>query len=159
LTAADWLTMTAPMLHHVGCAVANLDASLAHYARLLGPRRRSPVYAVIAQGVQVCFIELAPGSYLELISATASPSPIDRYVRTGFYHLCFTVDALRAAVAGLGPKFRALPSFRSEAFADRRCQFVVTPELHLIELAEISADDFAATFAATAFELTDSQLP
>ena len=138
------------VLHHVGCAVADLDASLASYAQLLGPRRRSPVYPIASQGVAVCFVELAPGTYLELIAATATPSPIDRYVKTGFYHLCFTVDSLAAALAGLGPRFRALPAFRSEAFAGHACQFVVTPELHLIELAEITPAEFTATFAATA---------
>jgi catechol 2,3-dioxygenase-like lactoylglutathione lyase family enzyme len=145
--------MSVPKLHHVGCAVRDLDASLSHYSRLLGPRRRSPVIAVTSQKVNVCFIELEPGNYLELIAATASASPIDRFVNTGFYHMCFTVDDLATAVAGLPVRFRPLPAFRSEAFANRTCQFIVTPELHLIEFAEISADEFTASFDATAIEL------
>src|SRR5438445_13024512 len=103
--------------HHVGCAVRDLEASLRNYGGLLGGGcRRSPIYDVASQAVRVCFVELAPGSYLELISGTSTASPVERYYRAGFYHLCFLVDELDRAVTELGSRFRPLPAFASEAF-------------------------------------------
>jgi catechol 2,3-dioxygenase-like lactoylglutathione lyase family enzyme len=135
--------------HHIGCAVSELEASIDSYRALLGGPRCTRVFAVTRQSVKVAFIELAPGSYLELIQGTIEQSPVARYVRTGFYHLCFLVDDLDATVAGLDrARYRALPAFASEAFAGNRCQFVVTPETHLIELAEMAPAAFAAFFAA-----------
>ncbi|HTR55129.1 MAG TPA: VOC family protein [Kofleriaceae bacterium] len=135
--------------HHIGCAVKDLDASLQRYQALLGASaRRSRVFDVPSQAVRVCFVEIAPRSYLELVAATASPSPIERYCRTGFYHLCFLVGDLAATLAAIGREYRPLPAFESEAFGGRRCQFVVTPESHLLELAETTAESFASFFDA-----------
>jgi len=135
--------------HHVGCAVKDLEAGLATYVGALGPRRRSRVFDVSTQGVRVCFVEIGPGSYLELIQASATPSPIDRYAKTGFYHLCFLVDDLGAVTGALAGGFVALPPFASEAFDGRRCQFLLTPESHLVELAEMTPPAFAAFFGAS----------
>jgi catechol 2,3-dioxygenase-like lactoylglutathione lyase family enzyme len=145
--------MNGAALHHVGCAVRDLTASLQHYKQLLGAPRRSPVFSVTSQGVEVCFVELGPNVYLELICGSAPGSVVDRYTKTGFYHLCFSVENIASMVETLGPQYRALPAFSSEAFGGRKCQFVVNPELHLIELVEIGVAEFAAQFAATASEL------
>lgn len=141
-------------LHHVGCAVRDLEASLRNYGRVLGGRRRSPVFDVTTQAVRVCFVELGSNVYLELIEGRGPASPIENYTRAGFYHLCFLVDNLAVAIGGLDRGFLPLPAFASEAFDGKLCQFVVTPESHLIELAEIRPSTFAEFFTATATALT-----
>jgi catechol 2,3-dioxygenase-like lactoylglutathione lyase family enzyme len=143
--------MSVPLtFHHVGCVVANVDAGLATYNGALGARRHSRAFDVSAQGVRVCFVELGPGSYLELIQPTTSPSHIDRYAKIGFYHLCFLVDDLEAVTGTLGRQYVALAPFASEAFDGRRCQFLLTPERHLVELAEMTVPEFQAFFEASA---------
>lgn len=132
--------------HHVGCAVRDLETSAATYLHI--GTRRSRTFEVRSQAVNVCFIELGAGLYLELIEGTGEGSPIERYYRTGFYHLCFLVDDLERARAQLGREFRSLPAFESEAFDGHRCQFLVTPESHLIELAETTLEDFSRFFEA-----------
>jgi len=135
--------------HHIGCAVRSIQTSLRLYRQLIGEHRNTRAFEVSAQGVRVCFVELEPGNYLELIEPTAADSPLHRYTRTGFYHLCFLVDDLQEQTASLERGFRALPAFASEAFAGHQCQFVVTPESHLIEFAEMTPEAFAAHFSAS----------
>lgn len=134
------------IFHHTGCAVRDLDASLRVYADLLGPRRRSRVFDVTSQNVRVCFLELAPGVYLELIQGAGERSPVEPFTRTGFYHLCFLVDDLTAALGALEQRHVALAPFASEAFDGHTCQFLMNADRHLIELAEMTPDAFARFF-------------
>ena len=130
--------------HHIGCAVRSIETSLRCYLQLIGKHRYTHTFDVSTQGVRVCFVELEPGTYLELIEPIERDSPLHRYTRTGFYHLCFLVGDLQEQTARLERGFRAMPAFASEAFAGHQCQFVVTPENHLIEFAEITPETFAA---------------
>jgi hypothetical protein len=137
--------------HHVGCVVPTLSAGLSVYADGLGLVRRTAAIAVASQQVCVCFLELAPGFFLELISPTSAASQLTRYLRTGFYHLCFLVENLDAAAAHLsGRRFVGLPPFTSEAFANKRCQFFISSLEHLVELCETTPADFES-FLATRF--------
>lgn len=134
--------------HHVGCAVRDVEAGLRAYRELLGERRRSRVFEVSSQDVGVCFLELAGGGYLEFVEARGSISPLDRFLEVGFYHLCFLVGDRRAALERLERAgFTPLAPFLSEAFDGRTCQFILTPETHLIELVEMTPEAFAAFFA------------
>jgi catechol 2,3-dioxygenase-like lactoylglutathione lyase family enzyme len=137
--------------HHVGCAVSTLAAGLSVYADGLGLVRRTAAIEVPSQQVRVCFLELAPGFFLELIAPTNDASQLTRYLRTGFYHLCFLVENLDAAAARLSKRrFVGMPPFASEAFANRRCQFFLSPLEHLVELCETTPADFER-FLATRF--------
>jgi catechol 2,3-dioxygenase-like lactoylglutathione lyase family enzyme len=135
--------------HHIGCAVKQLEESYATYAGALGLTRRTRAFDVASQRVRVCFVALGERFYLELITPLEGESGLAPFLRVGFYHLCFLVDDLAAAQAHLkARRFFALPVFESEAFAGRRCQFFLSPQKHLIELAEMSAQDFEAFFLA-----------
>ena len=147
--------MLSQHFHHVGCAVRGLDKSVRNYSALIGERRRSRAFDVQSQGVRVCFVELHHDAYLEFVEPTAPESPLEKYLRAGFYHMCFLVEDMAAMRDRLGRGFRALPAFASEAFGGRECQFVVTPEGHLVEFAEMSRDQFAAHFEA-AIDQTNS---
>jgi catechol 2,3-dioxygenase-like lactoylglutathione lyase family enzyme len=133
--------------HHIGCAVKELRDSCETYVGAFGLHRRSRPIEVASQHVQVCFIELGDCFYLELIAPLDESAKLVPYLRTGFYHLCFLVDDLAASRRQLrSQRFFALPSFESEAFAGNPCQFFVSPQSHLIELAQMSATDFGQFF-------------
>ena len=141
--------------HHVGCAVKTLESGLATYSQGLKLVRRSRAFDVTAQGVSVCFLELRAGFYLELVAPNAAKQTrLSSYLRHGFYHLCFLTDDMSAARAHLKERqFAALPAFTSEAFAGELCQFFVSPESHLIELAQLAPHDFESFFAQNSAQL------
>src|SRR5262249_59066950 len=112
------------------------------YGSALGLSRRTRSFDVTRQDVRVCFVELVNGFYLELIAALNEKARLGSFLKTGFYHLCFLVDDLNAARVQLKEqRFYPLPEIRSEAFAGHLCQFFMTPQRHLIELAEMSSSD------------------
>ena len=134
-------------LHHIGCVVNSIHAGIQTYAAL-GFRRRTRDFEVSSQSVSVCFLELAPSTYLELIQPAAPKSLLNRFMSAGFYHVGFLVNDLDQAAHRLrDSRFAPLPPFASEAFDGNRCQFFVTPERHLIECAEMTPDAFASFFA------------
>ena len=135
--------------HHVGCAVKDIDAAYSSYVDAVGALRRTRALEVQSQNVAVCFIELRPGFYLELVAPLNDQAKLSAYMRAGFYHLCFLVDDLQVQQKKLEDKpFFALAPFESEAFAGNPCQFFVNPQGHLIEFAQISPRDFDAFFEA-----------
>jgi catechol 2,3-dioxygenase-like lactoylglutathione lyase family enzyme len=136
--------------HHVGCAVRDLEAAFAAYSGALGLKRRTPPVRVESQRVEVCFLELGPGFFVELISPLAGNSGLDRYLAAGFYHLCFLVPDLEASRARMkANRFVVLPEFESEAFGGKPCQFFLSPQAQLIELCEMESAEFDALFEAT----------
>jgi hypothetical protein len=127
--------------------VADLEAGCRSYVDSLQLTRRTHSFLVESQGVRVCFLELAPHFYLELVSPATSRARLAPYLKVGFYHLCFLVDDLDAARERLKSRdFSSLPPFTSEAFDGARCQFFVNPQRHLIELAQLSAAHFDSLF-------------
>jgi len=133
-------------VHHVGCAVRDLEQVTTFYGQL-GLQRCSRVIDVPSQSARVRFVELGRGVYLELIEATQPKSPIDRYLKVGFYHLCFLVPSLEEAGVVLAEAGSVgLPAFSSEGFDGNSCQFFVTSHNTLVELAEMSPSAFAEFF-------------
>jgi catechol 2,3-dioxygenase-like lactoylglutathione lyase family enzyme len=134
--------------HHIGCAVKQLEDSCATYAAALGLNRRSRPFDVVSQQVRVCFVELGSCFYLELISPLNERAKLASFLQTGFYHLCFLVEDLGRARDYLrGHRYLALPPFESEAFAGNVCQFFLSPQKHLIELAQMSTGEFNSFFS------------
>lgn len=136
--------------HHLGCAVKTLESGLLTYSETLMLGRRTNAFDIASQSVSVCFIELQKGFYLELVAPHATQTRLANYLRAGFYHLCFLTDDLSGAQTHLkGKGFAALPAFASEAFAGELCQFFVSPELHLIELAQMPPNRFEEFIAGS----------
>jgi catechol 2,3-dioxygenase-like lactoylglutathione lyase family enzyme len=141
--------MMNPTPHHIGCAVNHLEGSCATYAGALGLKRRTRSFDIISQHVRVCFVELGKCFYLELITPLNAKAKMSSFLRLGFYHLCFLVDDLSMARERLiAQRFFALSEFESEAFAGSLCQFFLSPQGHLIELAQMLAEDFDDFFCA-----------
>ena len=134
----------AMVMHHVGCAVKSIPDAVRHYTGPLGCQRVSRVVHVKSQSVNVCFVETAPGVYIELIEPTGDEAPVHNLLkqRVRWYHVCFAVDDVPAAVAQLqGERFKLVAEFASEAFAGTPCAFLYTPDLVLIELCTAGAFD------------------
>jgi methylmalonyl-CoA/ethylmalonyl-CoA epimerase len=93
--------MTEPRLDHIGIAVSSIDDGAEFYQALglevTGTER------VEGQGVNVGFLPIGD-SRIELIEPLGPDSPIARHLENrgpGLHHLCFRVDDIRAAMAGL----------------------------------------------------------
>lgn len=130
--------MSIPLtLHHIGCAVRSIDEGLRLYTQAMGFSRVSPIVEVATQHVRVCFIETAPGVFVELVQGLSEASPVSGFLkrRQYYYHLCYSTPNVRESVAHLeGKSFRQLSIFASEAFGGSECAFLLTPELALVEL-------------------------
>ncbi len=90
-------------LHHVGIAVADLEAARARWARL--GYRLEAEGAVPAQGVRVAMLA-APGggARIELLAPSGPDTPVGRFLARrgeGLHHLAFAVPDVAKALAEL----------------------------------------------------------
>jgi catechol 2,3-dioxygenase-like lactoylglutathione lyase family enzyme len=124
--------------HHVGCVVASIPEALESYRPMA--RTVGEIIAIATQGVNICFIEIGPGTHVELVEPSAGDeSIIGRLLkkRISYYHLGFLTQDFDAAIEDLvANDYRHLNTFRSEAFGMRRCAFLANPGAHLIEIIE-----------------------
>ena len=129
-------------LHHVGCAVSSIEEGLKPYRDALGFSRISEIITVASQNVRVCFVETAPGVFMELVEPTADDSPVAGFLkrRQYFYHVCYSAPDVAATVEQLETRgFRRLSVFDSEAFNGTPCAFLLSPEMALVELCTAEA--------------------
>ena len=126
-------------LHHIGCAVSSIEESLKTYRDILGYKNISQVFKLESSGINACFIELTNGVFLELIEPSGVNSVINTYLKKGvtYYHLGYEVNNIDKTVSGLLEKdFREITTIYSPAFNNRKCVFLFTPELQMIELID-----------------------
>ena len=87
-------------LNHVGVATPSIEESLKLYRDVLGATSFSEKFALPAQGVWVCFVNL-PNSQIELIEPYGEDSPIHGFLaknpKGGQHHICFEVPDIIAA--------------------------------------------------------------
>lgn len=125
--------------HHTGLLVRSIKDALEHYRYLFGSCSISKTYSVSAQQVNVCFIQNGDHSFIELIEPSGENSVVHGMLKKNinYYHLAYIVEDIEASVNLLkGLHYKELDYFHSEAFGDRRCIFLFTPEAALIELIE-----------------------
>lgn len=126
-------------LHHIGCAVESIESSLKTYRDLLGFTNISQTYKLEEMGINVCFVELSGGIYFELIEPMGKSSPVNTYLKKGisYYHLGYKVkDVDKVAAKLVENEFKEITSLYSPAFDNRKCIFLYTPELQMIELID-----------------------
>jgi len=126
-------------LHHVGCAVESIESALKTYRDLLGFTNISKVYRLVEMNINVCFVELSGGVFLELIEPSGESSVINSYRKKGitYYHLGYKVrNADKVAAELVAKDFKEITSLYSPAFDNRKCIFLYTPELQMIELID-----------------------
>ena len=126
-------------LHHIGNLVDDIDLAAATYQLLFGKNCISDKVLVSTQGVYVCFIDIGKKVFIELIQPVDKNSMVYKIRKKGisYYHLAYLTDDFdNTSSFLLSHNFRAMDIFSSEAFDNKRCQFMYTPEGSLIELIE-----------------------
>ena len=127
------------VLDHIGIAVQSLERSRAFY-EALGVTVEGGE-EVASQKVRVAFLPVE-GTRLELLEPTAPESPIAKFIEKrgeGLHHLCFRVDDVRAAMAGLRAKGYTLLSEEPQPGAHGALVCFVHPKSSggvLIELSQ-----------------------
>jgi methylmalonyl-CoA/ethylmalonyl-CoA epimerase len=128
--------------HHVGYAVASIKDYLEQFfTPLFQPTAVGPVHEDPIQRVRVVFVEVPPGTLIELVEPLHDDNPLNHFIgsqRGGLYHTCYEVDDLDATIARFR-QHRCLPLARpapAVAFGGRRIVFLMTPQRDLIELVE-----------------------
>jgi methylmalonyl-CoA/ethylmalonyl-CoA epimerase len=89
-------------IDHIGIAVADVDASNALFARLLG-RAHYKTESVESEGVMTSFFQVNQ-TKIELVAATRPDSTIAKYIEkrgAGMHHIALEVDDIRAEMARL----------------------------------------------------------
>lgn len=127
-------------LHHIGCLTEDIEASVLTYQGI-GSGSVSPVYTIKEQEVKVCFVEQAPGVFLEFVEPAEGNLSLIRMLRQNkhFYHLGYTCTDFDRSLAKLTEgDHHLINTFNSEAFQNRRCAFLMNRDGHLIELIESS---------------------
>ena len=127
-------------LHHIGCLVDNIEESVQRYKRLFKETQASEIVFISAQQVNVCFVKVPIHNvFLELIESKAEDSVISKLKNKGFtyYHLGYYVKDMQKTIETLEDEnFKFINTFTSEAFNNKKCSFLMSPEMHLIELIE-----------------------
>ena len=89
-------------IDHLGIAVQDVEQTLAFFRDVLGLHVDAPE-EVASQRVRAHFLHMGPSS-LELLEATASDSPIAKFVEKrgpGMHHVALRVEDIDAALAYL----------------------------------------------------------
>jgi methylmalonyl-CoA epimerase len=89
-------------IHHVGVAVADLDAALTTYTTVLGAELEHRAL-VPDQGVEAASV-LIGGSRIELLSPLGEETPVGRFLARrgpGMHHIAYEVEDTGVALAGL----------------------------------------------------------
>ncbi|MFN8222687.1 MAG: methylmalonyl-CoA epimerase [Gaiellales bacterium] len=89
-------------VHHLGLAVADLDAAIATYTTLVGASLEHRA-TVADQGVEAASL-LVAGSRIELLAPTEADTPVGRFLAKrgeGMHHVAYEVDDVAAALAEL----------------------------------------------------------
>jgi methylmalonyl-CoA/ethylmalonyl-CoA epimerase len=123
--------------HHVGCAVKSIAEAVEAYRPMA--LSVSPEIPITAQGVKVCFVEISPGSFIELVEAATEDSLLRQMIKKGitYYHTGYLTEDFDGTLEQLDAAgFRHINTFHSEAFEQRRCAFLASPVAHLIEIIE-----------------------
>lgn len=99
--------MTGPLLtriDHVGIACRDLEETVARYEALFGLSVASREVNE-EQGVQEAMLEVADGSYVQLLQPLRPDSPVGRFLERhgeGVHHIGYGVDDVQAALDQLG---------------------------------------------------------
>jgi methylmalonyl-CoA/ethylmalonyl-CoA epimerase len=89
-------------LHHVGIAVADLDAAVTRWCSLFGAEVEAEEQ-VASQGVRAVALHTGSGR-VELLAALAPDTPVGRFLERrgeGMHHLAFGVDDVEAELSRL----------------------------------------------------------
>lgn len=93
-------------MNHLGYAVPDLDAAIAHYRDVMGATSITEPFDLPEQGVRVCFVNTSThsgmdGTQVELLSPLSDASPVAGFIAKnplgGQHHVCFEVPDIAKA--------------------------------------------------------------
>jgi methylmalonyl-CoA/ethylmalonyl-CoA epimerase len=139
--------MSNPLISHIGIAVADLEQAINRYRALTG--QDEPVLEEVPdQKVKVAIFsdpsndDSIKGGRIELVAATASDSPIARFIAKrgeGLHHICFYVDDLEKKLSELkAAGIKLIDEIPRTGAEGKKIAFVHPSGMHgvLIELLE-----------------------
>lgn len=103
-------------MNHLGYAVPDLAAAIAHYRDVMGAEVVTEPFDMEEQGVKVCFVNTpghdgTEGTQVELLAPLSDASPVANFIAKnplgGQHHVCFEVpdiEAARAEFEGMGKR-------------------------------------------------------
>lgn len=103
-------------MNHLGYAVPDLAAAIAHYRDVMGAAVVTEPFDMEEQGVKVCFVNTpghdgTEGTQVELLAPLSDASPVANFIAKnplgGQHHVCFEVpdiEAARAEFEGMGKR-------------------------------------------------------
>ena len=133
-------------LHHVGVAVAQIEAAAEYYVKTFGYSLESPIIHDPRQTAYVQFLRLAGDSaFLELVAPDGPGSKLAAAVKKGggLNHLCYRSTDIEAAVRDLNAKgmFTLCEPVPAVAFPGRRIAWLLGGDPIPIELVETGQPD------------------
>lgn len=130
-------------LHHYGFLTADTAAWLSENELIFGkPFKLYDSIAIASQKVTITFVQQTENAVMtELVQPAADNLPLQKMIAKGItvYHTGYMIPAMEfdSTLKDFEEKgARALPVFNSEAFNQRRCVFVFSTSLGMIELIE-----------------------
>ena len=99
----------------------------------------SKTYEIAEQKVKVCFIEIGDKVFLELVEFSENSSSLSKIFKSKnpYYHVGYLVDNISSVIEQLQNEgFHLVNTFSSEAFKGKTCAFMLSTDMHLIELIE-----------------------
>lgn len=124
--------------HHVGCLVHDIEQAIADYRVLHPGGEVSAIYDIDDQKVRVCFYDIH-GMKVEFVSPSDNTTSLYKLLQKNgsFYHIGVFTDNIEAEITRLEESgYRKINQFRSAAFENKYCAFLLNNEMHLIELIE-----------------------
>lgn len=107
-------------MNHLGYAVPDIDAAIAHYRDVMGATLVTEPFDMPEQGVKVCFVHTpgngegengTAGTQVELLSPLSDESPVANFIAKnplgGQHHVCFEVpdiEVARSYFEGIGKR-------------------------------------------------------
>jgi methylmalonyl-CoA/ethylmalonyl-CoA epimerase len=125
--------------HHIGIVVKDIEEAVNNYSLIFGRENISEIYTLKSQKVKECFVKNGENCYIGLVSPDGNDSIVNNLLKKGisYYHLAYKVKNIYNSIKYLESlHYKALQVFNSEAFDEKPCVFLFSPEAHLIELIE-----------------------
>ena len=128
-------------VHHVGCLVPDIDIAITDYKLLHPAASVSEIFDITEQQVKVCFFSIG-ATNIEFVAPYGADSTLYRMLQRspGFYHIGVYTTDINAEIERLEKEgYRKINQFRSSAFNNNYCAFMLNNERHMIELIEADA--------------------
>ena len=125
--------------HHIGLLVDNISEAIHNYSVLFGKENISEVFNLHSQKVKECFIKISENVFLGLVEPITEDSVVYKLLKKkiSYYHIAYKVPNLIESIKILeNQNYKSLEMFKSEAFDNKYCAFLYTPDGHLFELIE-----------------------